>query len=310
MIVVFSPNTAQELIVGVPRLAPGAVHRATRAIERIGGKGVNVARFCGLMGVGVRLVAVTDDAGQRALMEDPDLALATIEVVPSGVRARTDVIVVEPTGRATVLNGTAEGPVATVIGSAVEQITEGLGPEDLLVLTGSLPAGASADVYPRLIKEARARGAMTLLDASGAWLRAALPAGPDVLKVSAQELADAREVSPAEAWRDGRIVAPEPGSVIVTAGPRGARLWSDDTRWTVAAPRVAPVNPIGAGDALMAGLCAGMAAGSSLPEALAQGVAWAAAKVQDFDLSFDPGVARALRPGVRVVRRTSRPAAS
>ena len=83
--------------------------------------------------------------------------------------------------------------------------------------------------------------------------------------------------------------------MIVTAGPRGARLWSDDTRWTVAAPGRVPVNPIGAGDALMAGLCAGMASGSSLSDALAEGVAWAAGQ--------GPG----LRPRPRAGRGTHAP---
>ena len=303
MIVVFSPNTAHELIAGVPRLVPGEVHRTTRAVERIGGKGVNVARFCGRMGVGVRLVAIADEAAHRALTDEPDLALATLQVVPSGVRARTDVIVVEPSGRATVLNGTAPGPSAAVMETAAAQLIDGLMPGDLVVLTGSLPVGTSAGLYPRLITEARARGAGSLLDASGAWLRAALPAAPEVLKVSAQELADSRAVTPATAWKDGRSVAPGPASVVVTAGRRGARLWSDGARWTVSTLSRVPVNPIGAGDALMAGLCCGMSRGTPLSEALADGVALAAAKVQDFDLSFDPEVVRALRPAVRVVRR-------
>lgn len=305
MIVVFSPTTAHELIVDVPRLVPGEVHRARRAVARIGGKGVNVGGFCARMGIGVRLVAIADEAGALELAHEPDLALATVQVVASGVRARTDVICVEASGRATVLNGAAPGPALAVIETAVGQLLDGLRPDDLLVLTGSLPPSAPVDLYARLIGAARDRGARSVLDASGAWLAAALPAAADVVKVSNAELAGARDVSLAAAWSHGRAAAPEPASLIVTAGRRGARLWAAEGCWTLAAARQVAVNPIGAGDAVTAGLCAGLANGSSITDALADGVAWGAAKVREFDLALDPGLARALRAGVSVGRRAT-----
>jgi len=307
MIVVFSPTTAHELIVDVPRLVPGDVHRARRAVERIGGKGVNVARFCGRMGIGVRLVAIADEPGALELAQEPDLALATLQLVASGVTARTDVICVEATGRATVLNGTAPGPGSAVIEAAVRLLLDALRPGDVLVLTGSLPPSAPVDLYAQLISAAHARGARCVLDASASWLSAALPAAADVVKVSTAELAGARAVTKAAAWSAGRDAAPEPASLIVTAGSRGARLWTAEGCWTLAAARQVAVNPIGAGDAVTAGLCAGLASGSSVTEALADGVAWGAAKVREFDLTLDPGLARALRAGVSV-RRRPRPA--
>ncbi len=310
MIVVFSPNTAHEVIVGVPRLVPGAVLRAQQAVERVGGKGVNVARFCGRMGVGVRLVAIADEAGQQALVDEPDLALATLQVVPSGVRARTDVIVVGRGGQATVVNGMAPALTAAVVEGATALLLDGLEAGDLLVLTGSLPAGAPVDLYAALIRSARRVGARTLLDASGGWLRAALPAAPDVVKVSAAELAGARDVTTSAAWTRGREAASEPAALIVTNGRHGARLWTVDARWTIAAARQEPVNPIGAGDAVTAALGVRLAAGATLPEALAEGVAWGAAKVRDFDLAVDPSLAQSLRSGVSVVRRATPRAAS
>ncbi len=310
MIVVFSPTTAHELIVDVPRLVPGEVHRARRAVERIGGKGVNVARFCGRMGVGVRLVAIADEPGALELAHEPDLALATLQVVASGVTARTDVICVEATGRATVLNGTAPGPAQAVIEKAVRLLLDPLRPGDVLVLTGSLPLSTPVDLYAHLISAARERGARCVLDASATWLAAALPAAADVVKVSTAELAGARAVTPAAAWSMGRDAAPEPASLIVTAGSRGARLWTAEGCWTLAAARQMAVNPIGAGDAVTAGLCAGLANGSSVTDALAEGVAWGAAKVRAFDLALDPVLARTLRAGVSVVRRATPRAAS
>jgi tagatose 6-phosphate kinase len=303
VIVVFSPTTAHEVILGLERLRPGTVHRAGRAVERVGGKGVNVARMCGRMGVAVRLVAVVDERAAGSLAAEPDLAGAEIRLIASGVSARTDVIAVEAGGRATVLNGTAPGPAPSVIDEAVRRLLDGLVANDLLVLTGSLPVGTPAELYARLVAAARQRGATSLVDASGVWLREALPSAPDVVKVSADELAAARVSTAARAWADGRSLAPEPHALVVTAGARGARAWSGGEGWTVAAPRQAAVNPIGAGDAVCAGLAAGLAARGPLVGALADGVAWAAAKVRDFDLALDPAFARRVRPSVVIRAR-------
>lgn len=98
-------------------------------------------------------------------------------------------------------------------------------------------------------------------------------------------------------------VAPEPDALVVTAGARGARAWVGEQRWTVSAPRQVPVNPIGAGDAVAAGIAVGLAAGVPWPDVLADGVAWGAAKVHEFDLDLDPEIAHQLRSEVRVQRR-------
>src|SRR6186713_2443005 len=125
MIHVFSPNTAHEVILGVPRLAAGDVHRATKGHRRVGGKGVNVARACGRMGVPVRLVAVADARGADELAHEPDLAASTLEVVPFAGHARTDVIVAEDGGRATVVNGIAEPVPEGLVERAAERLLSG-----------------------------------------------------------------------------------------------------------------------------------------------------------------------------------------
>jgi tagatose 6-phosphate kinase len=122
-----------------------------------------------------------------------------------------------------------------------------------------------------------------------------LPAGPDVLKLTADELADGIVVPPGRAWTHGSRLVPSVRELIVTAGPRGARAWTDGRRWTVSPPTQVAVNPAGAGDALTAGLVSTLAAGASLVDALREAVAWAAAKVRELDFRVDPRVVAELR---------------
>jgi 1-phosphofructokinase family hexose kinase len=300
MIHVLSANTAHEVILGVQRLAPGDVHRATAGHRRVGGKGVNVARACGRMGVPVRLVALADARGASELATEPDLAGSTLEVVPLARDARTDVVVAEADGRATVVNGIADAVPAAAVRRLVTTLLRGLGPGDLVVLAGSVPVGAPVELYATLVAAARARGARTLVDASGRWLQATLPAGPDLVKVNLAELADALGSPRPACWRDGGSLVPTVPGLVLSRGSHGARVWSGGRRCSVTVPRQAVVSAVGAGDAMTAGLASGIAAGLELPAAVAQGVAWGAAAVRELDLTLDERVAREIASLVRV----------
>jgi fructose-1-phosphate kinase PfkB-like protein len=266
----------------------------------VGGKGVNVARACGRMGAGVRLVAIADDRGASELAAEPDLEGAMVEVVPLPGQSRTDVIVAERGGRATVVNGVAAALPQGRAEHAAEQLVGPLAPGDVLVLAGSLPRGAPVDLYATIVSAARRRGSVVLLDASGAWLRAAVPAAPDVCKVNVRELAEALGSDRATCWRRGHALVPAVGSLVLTAASGGARVWADGQRCSIRVPRQPVVSGVGAGDAMTAGMAAGLAAGATLVDAVAQGAAWGAAAVRELDLTLEPEVARALLPEVRV----------
>lgn len=300
MIHVFSPNTAHEVILGVPRLAAGAVHRATEGHRRVGGKGVNVARACGRMGEPVRLLAIADERGAAELAAEPDLEGAVVEVVPLPGHSRTDVIVAERGGRATVVNGVADTLPQGLAEHAADLLVGPLAPGDVLVLAGSLPRGAPIDLYATIVAAARSHGGVVLVDASGAWLRAAVPAAPDVCKVNVRELAEALGSDRATCWSRGPTLVPSVGSLVLTAASAGARVWADGRRCSIRVPRQRVVSGVGAGDAMTAGIAAGLAAGAALVDAVVKGAAWGAAAVRELDLTLDPEVARALLPEVRV----------
>jgi fructose-1-phosphate kinase PfkB-like protein len=77
------------------------------------------------------------------------------------------------------------------------------------------------------------------------------------------------------------LVAHGARAAIVTAGAAGASLLVEggEPRWH-AAPRMEVQNPIGAGDALVGGLCVALERGDPLDRAIALGLATAAASVE------------------------------
>ena len=125
-------------------------------------------------------------------------------------------------------------------------------------MSGSSPCRATDDLYAILVQQARTKGVSTLVDTYGDCFRPALEAVPDAIKLNRQECEQAlgMHLDSPQSIRDAlrRIRDTGVRYVAVTFGPLGmAAAWDQFvTAWKP--PAVHLVNPIGAGDAMTAGL--------------------------------------------------------
>lgn len=145
------------------------------------------------------------------------------------------------------------------------------------------PDALPADTYRRLASDLRGNGRAVVADLAGAPLTAAVAGGLDVLKVSAEELQqDGRaRADDAETIVDAiaSLRAAGAAAVIVSRASEPAlAAWSTEVV-EVAVPRVEPVDERGAGDAMTAGITAGLARDSSIAEAVRLGAAAGALNV-------------------------------
>lgn len=101
-------------------------------------------------------------------------------VACAGETRRTVAVVDGGAGTVTMLN--EPGPAVTPgEWEALRDRLEGLLPEaSAVVLSGSLPPGLPPDAYATLVRLATGHGVPAVLDAGGAALRLALPAGPEI----------------------------------------------------------------------------------------------------------------------------------
>src|SRR4051794_11506523 len=175
------PNLTIDRTSTLAELRPGDVLRLADVVITPGGKGLNVARAALALGVPARLVAfVPGHTGRAAaaLIAEEGVELVAI---PSPGEIRSTAVILEPGGRATVLNepGPTLGPEDWAAYEAA--IAAALPDHGVLVGSGSLPPGAPDDGYGRLVALAREAGRRSVIDANPAALRAALAAGPDVV---------------------------------------------------------------------------------------------------------------------------------
>lgn len=243
-----------------------------------GGQGLWVARMARELGAGTVLVtALGGEAGVlvRRLLELEGLPA---RVVPVSVPTAAYVHDRRGGGR----RALAETRARPLARHELDEVFEVALVEALLagvvVLAGPRDERAfEPAAYGRLAEDVRRNGGLVVADVCGAPLSAVLEAGVDVVKLSDEQLVGAGLAgSTAEEEVAGALHLLQErgaGAVVVSRGPRPTLALVEDREWQVEAPSVRPADPHGGGDAITAGLAAGLAAGRLVLEALRLGVA-------------------------------------
>jgi 1-phosphofructokinase len=279
-IVTLTLNPAIDRTVTIPGFAVGAVNRVESAVERAGGKGINVAAALAAHGQTVAALGFLgrDNAEvfARFLAERgiEDRCLRLPGATRVGIKI-FDALRCETTE----LNFAGLTPAVDDLGKLRGQLAELTG--GWCVLAGSLPPGVEAGFYAEAIAALRAQGVRTLLDTSGVALREGLRGRPEVIKPNQHELEVlvgrklASEAAVIEAARV--LVAEGVRLVVVSRGAAGACFVTAAQVVIARPPAVTVGSTVGAGDALVAGVIAGQLRGDSLAETARRGTAYALA---------------------------------
>ena len=162
--------------------------------------------------------------------------------------------------------------------SALVQKLDPLTRGDILVLSGSIPKPLPADFYARILARLSGRGVLTVVDATGASLLAALPYHPFLVKPNIYELSalfGASLTDRASALPYARELQRRGAeNVLVSLGREGALLAAGDgSVMEAAAPKGKLINAVGAGDSMVAGFVAGWLESRSYAHAFRMGLA-------------------------------------
>ncbi len=283
MILTVTLNPSLDRTIEVDRLACGEVQRVTTARLDPGGKGVNVARALLANGVPARaVVPIAGAEGDQLVMllgrEGVDVA-----VVPIPGRTRSNTAIAEADGTVTKLNEPGPSLTDADLDALAEKVLEAADPGSWVALCGSLPPGVPHDVYATLTRLFSDAGLRVAVDSSGPAFRAAIAAGPELVKPNDDELAEAVG-RPLPTLGDVIAAARElqdrgARTVLVSRGAAGAVLVDSDVV-VGESPVEEPRSTVGAGDALLAGFLAARVRGDDHATAFAEALAWGAAAVR------------------------------
>lgn len=282
MIYTLTLNPAVDRELTVPSIEFDSVLRATAWRVDCGGKGFNVSRM--LASLGTSSIALGFAGGKAGeLLRDglQDLEIETDFVWVEG-ETRTNVSIVSE-AHARYVKVNEPGPVISAgkQREMIDKIRALAQPGHWWVLAGSLPPGVPDSIYAQIIHILNAAGAFAVLDTSGSALLAGCDAGPYLLKPNAFEaralsglpVGNQLEITAAALAIQARGVQ----QVVISLGKDGAILTGGQDTWFAASPAIEELNPIGAGDSMVAGLVWGLSQGYSPVEALKWGVACGAA---------------------------------
>lgn len=281
-VVTFTMNPAIDVATGADQVRPTEKLRCAAPRFDPGGGGINAARTIAALGEAV--TAIFPAGG-------PEGELLTRLVADAGVPAR--VVPIEDHTRQNVAVTEARsgnqyrfvfpGPRVTAPEQrrCLREVERAARGADFVVVSGSLPPGVPSGFYQQLADLLADLDVRLVLDTSGAALRA-VRRNVFLLKPSVRELAEllGRELP----GRDAQVAAAreliEAGRceiVVLSLGAAGAVcVRRTDAEWF--APVDVPVRSgIGAGDAMVGGITAGLCRGYSLGDAVRLGIAAATA---------------------------------
>ena len=278
-------NPTIDVSSSVPNVFPEHKLRCGPARNEAGGGGLNVARA--LKHLGADSLALHFCGGPtgsvlRALL---DAEGVRHQSVPIKAWTRQSIIITETaTGQQYrfVMRGPTlaeeEWRLALDLVSEMKELPE------LIVASGSLPAGVPADFYGELARRLHGRNVRLLLDTSGSALAAALGTGVFLIKPSLRELrALSGEELVHETEQDAAAVkiVNKGGAevVLVSLGAAGVLLASSTGCERMRAPTVPVQSKVGAGDSMLAGVTLGLASGYSMRDAVRLGIAAGTAAV-------------------------------
>ncbi|MCQ2454427.1 MAG: 1-phosphofructokinase family hexose kinase, partial [Clostridia bacterium] len=271
-------NPCTDRTLQIPQLIPGEHHVVQSIIENAAGKGIDVNAV--LAHIGVPTLAIGFEfsrggEGIRRFLEEEGIPFR-FHAIEGEQRVNTKVFDLAAR-QMTEIN--CKGPkLDSAEGDAFLKLLEEVLPETaVLVVCGSVPPGLSPDLYRRAIELAHAQGIPCVLDATGPLLVEGLKANPDVIKpnIGELELLLGKKLNgTAECVAACReLTAQGVGTVCLTLGKDGAIMVSNDEVWFSEGLDIAVRGAQGAGDSVVAGICAAMLKTQDRGEWLRSGVA-------------------------------------
>lgn len=260
MVYTVTLNPALDYVIHIEDFQTGEINRTQREEIQFGGKGINVSTVLTRLGVentalgflaGFTGQALAEGLRKNGIQTDFIWLMEGLTRINVKIKA----------GEETELNG--RGPV--IPSAALDELFQKLDrlqSGDVLDLSGSIPASLPDDIYQQILRQLEGRGILTVVDAAGELLCAALPYRPFLIKPNHHELGEIFGQTPVT---DQELTAcakklQKQGArnVLVSMAGEGSLLLDETGAChRLGVPRGTVRNSVGAGDSMVAGFLAG-----------------------------------------------------
>lgn len=284
MIYTVTLNPALDKTVKVERFSVDTVNRITTLRTDPGGKGINVSKVVAKLGGNSKALGILGGNTGRAIAEGLEKLGLNCSFLYAEGETRTNLKIIDPVNHTnTDINEPGVQVNENILNTLLQHLTWMIRPGDIVVLSGSLPAGAPHDTYRTWVACCKDAGAKVFLDADGSLLADGLKAVPYLVKPNNDELSRlmGRELTTTEELADAArsLLASGVEKVIVSMGSRGALYVTRDAILYAEGLKVPVGSTVGAGDSVVAALAVAEDKGMTLEEAVRLSTATGAANV-------------------------------
>jgi len=258
-VLVLCANPALEVTFEAGVIGDG-VYSCPKTTWESGGKGINVARILKSLKTFPVLVGFIGGCVGKYIqnqLKEESITCCLLDCLPE---TRCSVVIVNQTGGSVVVRESGRPVIDPQISvnTILKELENRLPGAQCLCVAGSIPPGVPATFYRDVCRMAKLLSKPVFLDCGGEPLREALSARPFLVKPNEEEFA-------ALIWREiedeaERINAMQEiqrmgaENVVLSLGAKGVLAAVGTSVFSVEVPKVEPINAIGAGDALCAGM--------------------------------------------------------
>ena len=262
MIYTVTLNPAIDKTVVIENFGAGSVNRVKSVREDPGGKGINVSKCLQSLGAdSVAAMILAGDTGRKLEGMLRKLEIAVLPVWADG-ESRTNLKIIDPCKKE---NTDINEPGPAVSAELLERLKLSVGdrikPSDIVILSGSLPAGVDRGLYGEWTAYFRELGACVYLDADGEPMHRGMAAIPYMIKPNNDELAALLEkpyLTTGEMLKEGkRLHGTGIEEIVISLGGDGALFVSRDGAFRAAGLDVPVKSTVGAGDSVVAAMAYG-----------------------------------------------------
>ncbi len=312
MILTVTLNPAVDKTCELEKLLPGEVNRLTKSSSVAGGKGINVTKVLRQFHMPVAAVGFLGGSGGRLIEDAMEKMGVECHFTRIQGETRTNVNVLSQDGTVTELLEPGPEILTKELEHFRKQFTGCLERCEMVVLSGSVPAGVPVDIYGQLIEACHSAGRKVCLDASGELMWEGVRAKPDIVKPNERELeylagkiragdvlteqVSANPISVDKPLAPGvpigyhmlaaearKLVSAGIGKVVLSMGAEGLLYVDHGQELYQAAKQVRAVNTVGCGDTVVASLCMSQLEGDEPEVQLRKAAALAAANAMTWE---------------------------
>ncbi|WHZ04006.1 tagatose-6-phosphate kinase [Neobacillus sp. YX16] len=260
MILAVTMNPSVDISYPIHEFKLDAVNRVEDVRKSAGGKGLNVARVIAQMEEKVLATGVLGGTIGDYIVQELNKSHISNDFLKIEKESRNCIAILHEGMQTEILES---GPTLTNEEGTdfLEKYEVLLAKVSLVTISGSLPKGLPVDFYQQMLAVSQKKGIPVILDSSGEPLRAALvhKEKPFAIKPNITEISQLLGVEV-----DSRISSLKQALdhdwfkgidwIVVSMGGDGAFVRHGTEDYRVTLPKIDVVNPVGSGDAVVAGL--------------------------------------------------------